>query len=32
MWWGIGIVAFLYMILLVVFGLGLAYKGRWRCS
>jgi hypothetical protein len=29
MWWGIGIGAFLYMILLVIFGLGLAYKGRW---
>ena len=29
MWWGIGIGAFLYMILLLVFGLGLAYKGRW---
>jgi hypothetical protein len=29
MWWGIGIGAFLYMILLLIFGLGLAYKGRW---
>jgi hypothetical protein len=29
MWWGIGIGAFLYMILLIIFGLGLAYKGRW---
>jgi hypothetical protein len=29
MWWGIGIGAFLYMVLLVIFGLGLAYKGRW---
>jgi len=28
-WWGIGIGAFLYMILLLIFGLGLAYKGRW---
>jgi hypothetical protein len=29
MWWGIGIGAFLYMALLLIFGLGLAYKGRW---
>ena len=28
-WWAIGIGAFLYMILLLIFGLGLAYKGRW---
>jgi len=29
MWWGIGIGAFFYMLLLIIFGLGLAYKGRW---
>jgi hypothetical protein len=29
MWWGIGIGAFLYVCLLTIFGLGLAYKGRW---
>jgi hypothetical protein len=29
MWWGIGIGAFLYVLLLIIFGLGLAYKGRW---
>jgi hypothetical protein len=29
MWWGIGFGAFLYVVLLLIFGLGLAYKGRW---
>ena len=29
MWWGIGFGVFLYMILLLLFGLGLAQKGRW---
>jgi hypothetical protein len=29
MWWGIGFGAFLYVMLLLLFGLGLAAKGRW---
>jgi hypothetical protein len=29
MWWAIGFGAFVYVVLLVIFGLGLAYKGRW---
>ena len=29
MWWAIGFGAFLYVMLLLLFGLGLAQKGRW---